>query len=51
MGEQERYKNMLKKVIDATENEKIQTSEDLIRTLVNELTNNIGVKPQQRLVK
>ncbi|MCF3943431.1 hypothetical protein [Oceanobacillus alkalisoli] len=51
MGEQERYKNMLRKVIDATENEKIQTSEELIRTLINELTTNIGVKSQHTLVK
>lgn len=51
MVEQERYKNMLKKVIDETESEKIQTSEELIRTLVKELTNNIGVKSQHHLVK
>ncbi|GGN53600.1 MULTISPECIES: hypothetical protein [Oceanobacillus] len=51
MGEQERYKNMLRKIIDETENEKIQTSEELIRTLINELTTNIGVKSQHPLVK
>lgn len=51
MGEQERYKNMLIKIIDETESEKIQTSEELIRTLINELTTNIGVKSQQPLVK
>ena len=50
MGEQERYKNMLRKVIDATENEKIQTSEELIRTLIDELTTNIDVKSQHTLV-
>lgn len=51
MGEQERYKNMLIKIIDETESEKIQTSEELIRTLINELTTTIGVKSQQPLVK
>lgn len=39
MGEQERYKRILKKVIDETENKKIKTAEELIRTLVNELSN------------
>lgn len=50
MGEQERYKNMLKKIIDETESEKIQTSEELIRTLVQEL-NMIGVKSQHSVMK
>lgn len=44
MREQEQYKKMLKNVIDATESKKIQTSEELIRTLVNELTNNYSLK-------
>ncbi|WP_405100336.1 hypothetical protein [Oceanobacillus sp. FSL H7-0719] len=44
MHEQEQYKKMLEKVIDATESEKIQTSEELIRTLVTELTNNYSLK-------
>lgn len=44
MREQEQYKKMLKNVIDATESKKIQTSEELIRTLVNELTTNYSLK-------
>lgn len=44
MHEQEQYKKMLKKVIDETETKKIQTSEELIRTLVTELTNNYSLK-------
>ncbi|WP_199794669.1 hypothetical protein [Lentibacillus sp. Marseille-P4043] len=38
MGEQEQYKMMLKKMIDQTENFKIQSSEELIQALVKELT-------------
>ncbi|MEC5422874.1 hypothetical protein QGM71_05090 [Virgibacillus sp. C22-A2] len=38
MGEQEKYKYMLKKIIDETESHKIQSSEELIKTLINELT-------------
>lgn len=37
MKEQEQYKNLLKKLINETENFKIQSSEELIQTLVNEL--------------
>ena len=51
MQEQEQYKKMLKKVIDATESEKIQTSEELIRTLINELTNNRGLNGTQHWAK
>jgi hypothetical protein len=51
MGESERYKVMLKEVIEATENEKIQTSEEMIRTLIDELTNKIGVKSNHQLSK
>lgn len=39
MKEQEQFKKMLKRVIDATENDKIRTSEELIQTLIFELTN------------
>ncbi|MGP4105590.1 hypothetical protein [Virgibacillus sp. L01] len=39
MVEQERYKNMLKKMIDETENSKFQSSEELIQALIQELTN------------
>ncbi|MEW9676004.1 hypothetical protein ABRT01_07450 [Lentibacillus sp. L22] len=37
MGEQEQYKKILKNIIDQAENLKIQTSEQLIQVLVNEL--------------
>lgn len=39
MAEQEHYKKLLKKVIDATENDKIKTPEELIQVLIHELTN------------
>lgn len=51
MGEQERYKNMLQEIITATENQQIQTSEELIRTLVRELTNTVGVRAEYPIVK
>lgn len=38
MKEQEQYKKMLKKMIDATENNKIKTTEEMIQTLIFELT-------------
>ncbi|MBU5467809.1 hypothetical protein KQI49_13350 [Virgibacillus sp. MSJ-26] len=50
MKEQEQYKTLLKKVIEATENNKINTSEELIQTLVYELKNNskqVGKAPSQ----
>ncbi|WP_249871329.1 hypothetical protein [Oceanobacillus saliphilus] len=39
MVEQERYKNMLQRLIDETENQNIRTSEQLIKMLISELTN------------
>ncbi|WP_199860709.1 hypothetical protein [Oceanobacillus damuensis] len=39
MGEQEKYARMLKKLIDDTESSRIQTMEELIQQLINELTN------------
>lgn len=51
MSEQEKYKLMLKKIINETEKERIQTSEELIRTLVDELTNNIGVERRDQIMK
>ncbi|WP_197046707.1 hypothetical protein [Oceanobacillus salinisoli] len=39
MGEQEQYKLLLKKVIDDTEENKIQTAEQLIQKLIIELSN------------
>ncbi|MFD1849033.1 hypothetical protein [Oceanobacillus bengalensis] len=40
MGEQEKYKKMLKEVIDETESRKINSAEELIQKLVRELTSN-----------
>ncbi len=51
MSEQEKYKLMLEKIINETEKERIQTSEELIRTLVDELTNNIGVERRDQIMK
>lgn len=51
MGEQEKYKRILKKVIDATESKKIQTSEELIQTLVNELTNKKSLDSTHHVAK
>lgn len=44
MGEQEKYKNILKKVIDETENHRIQSSEELIQLLIHELKNGADFK-------
>ena len=38
MGEQEKYKKMLKKMIEQTERNKIQSSDQLIQALINEIT-------------
>ncbi|GAB3056852.1 hypothetical protein [Virgibacillus ainsalahensis] len=49
MNEQERYKNLLKKMIDETENYNIKSSQELIQTLIKELTNrrgDDGIQPQ-----
>lgn len=43
MHEQEKYKNMLKKMIDETENHKIQTSEELIQLLISEIKNSTSL--------
>lgn len=37
MKEQEQYKEMLKKIIDETENFNIQSAEELIQKLITEL--------------
>lgn len=44
MREQERYKVMLEKLIADTENEKIQSSEELIQLLINELKSNTSME-------
>ncbi|MFD2629181.1 hypothetical protein [Oceanobacillus kapialis] len=38
MLEQEKFKTMLKKVIQDTENQNIQSSQEMIQALINELT-------------
>lgn len=43
MKEQEIYKRLLKKLIDETENHKIQSAEELIQRMVKELTSNTKV--------
>ncbi|WP_174614287.1 hypothetical protein [Virgibacillus ihumii] len=47
MVEQERFKHMLKKLIEETENAKFQSSEELINALIHELSagnNNLQTK-------
>ncbi|HLR08864.1 MAG TPA: hypothetical protein VK136_06330 [Bacillota bacterium] len=43
MKEQERYKRILQKVIDKTENDNIQSAEELIQTLIDELSRGINL--------
>ncbi|WP_190279468.1 hypothetical protein [Ornithinibacillus gellani] len=50
MSEQEKYKRVLKKVIDATENDKIKTSDELIKTLIMELSSSTIMKQQSNSV-
>ncbi|SHF89510.1 hypothetical protein [Ornithinibacillus halophilus] len=38
MGEQEFYKRMLKKIIDDTEKNRISSQEEMVQTLINELS-------------
>lgn len=40
MAEQENYKKMLRKVIEGTNNHTINTSEEIIRMLISELSTN-----------
>ncbi|WP_199860660.1 hypothetical protein [Oceanobacillus damuensis] len=40
MVEQEKYKNMLQRIIEETENQNIRSSEQLIKMLISELSNN-----------
>lgn len=44
MSEQEKYKNMLRRVIEETESHKIKSSQELVQTLVSELTNSVSAK-------
>ncbi|WP_163970560.1 hypothetical protein [Oceanobacillus halotolerans] len=39
MGEQEKYKRMLQKAIEETEKANIQSSQEMIQTLIKELRN------------
>lgn len=43
MVEQERFKTMLKKMVEETENAKFQSSDELIKALIDELTNGKSV--------
>ncbi|HLR62359.1 MAG TPA: hypothetical protein VK097_07945 [Lentibacillus sp.] len=45
MAEQERYKNLMEKLIKETENAKIQTAEELIQKLVSELSGEKSYTP------
>lgn len=38
MVEQERYKHLMKKLINETENSKIQSAEEMIQKLISELS-------------
>ncbi|WP_176330279.1 hypothetical protein [Oceanobacillus rekensis] len=40
MVEQEKYKSMLRRMIDETEKQNIHSSEELIKMLINELSGN-----------
>lgn len=44
MSEQEEYKNMLQKLIAETESQKIKSSEELIRLLINEIKDSASLR-------
>ncbi|HLS08688.1 hypothetical protein [Lentibacillus sp.] len=45
MAEQERYKRLMKKLIRETESSKIQSAEEMIQKLVNELSSEKSYTP------
>lgn len=47
MKEQEQYRKMLKKMIDKTKSNKIQTADQLIQELIFELNNHIFPKQKK----
>lgn len=48
MSEQEKYKKMLKKMIDKTESNKIQSSDQLIQALISEINHsNLLINKQE----
>ncbi|MEN2768723.1 hypothetical protein [Ornithinibacillus xuwenensis] len=50
MVERELFKNMMKKVIDDTEKNKIQSSEELIQTLIREINGKGIVAKNKQIV-
>ncbi|MBC5637913.1 MULTISPECIES: hypothetical protein [Ornithinibacillus] len=50
MVEREFFKNMMKKVIDDTEKNKIRSSEELIQTLIKELNDQRELNQNKRII-
>jgi hypothetical protein len=50
MVEREFFKNMMKKVIDDTEKNKIRSSDELIQTLIKELSDQRTVTQTKRMI-
>ncbi|MFS0674190.1 hypothetical protein [Ornithinibacillus sp. 179-J 7C1 HS] len=50
MVEREFFKNMMKRVIDDTEKNKIRSSDELIQTLIKELSDQGAFKEEKRIV-
>ncbi|WP_169727376.1 hypothetical protein [Paucisalibacillus globulus] len=50
MVEREFFKNMMKKVIDDTEKNKIRSSDELIQTLIKELNDQRMITESKRMI-
>ncbi|WP_197025047.1 hypothetical protein [Paucisalibacillus sp. EB02] len=50
MVEREFFKNMMKKVIDDTEKNKIRSSDELIQTLIKELSDQKTITQSKRMI-
>ena len=50
MVEREFFKNMMKKVIDDTEKNKIRSSDELIQTLIKELNDQRAMTQNKRMI-
>ncbi|WP_169749094.1 hypothetical protein [Ornithinibacillus californiensis] len=50
MVEREFFKNMMKKVIDDTEQNKIRSSDELIQTLIKELSDQRALQQNKRII-
>jgi hypothetical protein len=50
MVEREFFKNMMKKVIDDTEQNKIRSSDELIQTLIKELSDQRTLQQNKRII-